>query len=75
MALNLTPTPVPVTLEIEVRVRADSGGGFIMLMMIIFNSCLNVLITFIIFLVCFLGFWANKQRYKSNYDNQALEMV
>jgi len=42
---------------------------------IIFNSALNVLIIFIIFLVCFLGLRANKQRYKSNYDNQALEVA
>ena len=44
-------------------------------MIIIFNRALNVLITFIIFLVCFLGFWANKQRHKARYDNQGLEMV
>ena len=42
---------------------------------LVFNSVLNVLITFIIVLVCFLGFWANKQRHKMEYDNQTLEMI
>ena len=44
-------------------------------MILNFNSILNVLITFILFVVCFLGLSANKHSHKATYDNQALEML